>query len=89
MPSIFNFVEKEGKHFAPIVTEVPASYELDTGQDSSLPRFLGDDGQNYVGVGTTEKSGVKGVFAKIRFVSNSRNKAELFAINTEAFNSSN
>ena len=89
MPSIFNFVEKEGKHFAPIVTEVPASYELDTGQDPSLPRFTGDDNRRYVGIGTTEKSGVKGVFAKIRFTSDSFEKAELFAVNTEAFKSSN
>ena len=89
MPSIFNFVEKEGKHFAPIVTEEPASYVLDTGQDPTLPRFLGDDGRTYVGIGTTEKSGVKGVFAKIRFVSDSFSKSELFAVNTEAFNSSN
>ena len=89
MPSIFNFVEKEGKFFAPIVQDVPAGYRLATDADTGT-RYTGSDGQEYVANGmTTEKSGVKGVFAKFRFTSNNTDEAELFAVNTQYFNSSN
>ena len=87
MPSIFNFVTKEGKHFAPIVTEVP-TYAIIT-DGSTQTGDVVQDGYIVRSNGTTEKSGVKGVFARVRFTNNSDSKAELFAVNSEVFNSSN
>ena len=74
MPSIFPFVEKEGKFFAPIVTTVP-NVVFTNGEVS----IMGDKIQ----------AGTKGVFAKVRMVTNERGGAELFAVNTEWFASSN
>ena len=87
MPSIFNFVTKEGKHFAPIVTEVP-TYAIVT-DGSTQASDVVQDGYIIRTTGTTEKSGVKGVFARVRFTNDSEQKAELFAVNSEVFNSSN
>ena len=69
MPSIFNFITKEGKHFAPIVGEVPSSYRPATPaeiSDTTITKYVGDDGNQYVGVGSTEKAGNKGTFSVIR-----------------------
>ena len=76
MPSIFPFVEKEGKFFAPIVY--------------SAPRFIVQNG-TIVEDATNPKieAGTKGVFAKVRMVTTERGEAELFAVNTEWFASSN
>jgi len=74
MPTIFNFVTKEGKHFAPIVNRVP-KYVVRDGA-------VVEDGEKIV-------AGTKGVFAKVRFENTSTEKAELFAVNTEFFPSSN
>ena len=73
MPSIFNFVEKEGKYFAPIVSR-QANYVVSNGA--------------VVESGTKIVSGTKGVYGKVRFTSNSTSKAELFAVNTQASYSS-
>jgi len=95
MPSIFNFVTKEGKHFAPIVNEVPAGYRAATDEEianNQIRKYEGSDGTQYVADptrGTKLQSGVKGVFAKVRFENNSTEKAELFAVNTQTFLSSN
>ena len=74
MPSIFNFVEKEGKFFTPIVYN----------QDNIA--VVNGVLQN---MGPVQAAGVKGVFAKVRMVSTDRTEAELFAVNTEFYNSSN
>ena len=74
MPSIFPFIEKEGKHFAPIVSH-QQTYNLSTA--------------GAVQQVTNVVSGTKGVFAKVRFTNDSTDKAELFAVNTQAFYSSN
>ena len=73
----FPFVEKEGKHFAPIV--------------SSEARYAVVDGA-VVQQGERIVSGIKGVYAEVRMrlpqaVSGSR--SELFAVNSEAVHSSN
>ena len=70
----FPFVKKEGKYFAPIVQTVP-KYEVINGAVDE--------------VGTTIRGGVKGTYAQVRMSLNSTNKAELFALNTEMFGSSN
>ena len=70
----FNFKEKEGKFFAPIVQTVP-NYQV---VDGSVQE-----------VGKKIRGGVKGVYAKVKFTITSPAKAELFAINTEFFPSSN
>jgi len=75
MASIFNFKKKEGKYFAPIVNRVPKYVVNDLGQ-------VVTDGNKIV-------AGGKGVYAKVRLQSNATGKAELFAVNTEWFPSSN
>ena len=70
----FPFVQKEGKYFAPIVQTVP-KYEVQNGA--------------VVENGTTIRGGVKGVYAKVRLSITTGDEAELFAINTEMFQSSN
>lgn len=70
----FPFVEKEGKHFAPIVQSVP-KYIIRDGA-------IREDGIKIIG-------GTKGVFAKVRLQINTTQKAELFAVNTEFYQSSN
>ena len=95
MASIFNFVTKEGKHFAPIVNEVPSGFRVATAEeiaDTSITKYPSQNGQttiDFVSTSTRIKSGAKGVFAKVRLENNSQNKAELFAVNTQAFLSSN
>ena len=93
MASIFNFVTKEGKHFAPIVNEVPSGFRVATAEeiaDTSITKYPSQDGQTeFVSTSNRIKSGAKGVFAKVRLENNSQNKAELFAVNTQAFLSSN
>ena len=76
MPSIFNFVTKEGKHFAPIVNEIP-NYVVENGA--------------VVQQGNKIVSGARGVFSKVKMEitgETAGQKAELFAVNTEAFKSS-
>lgn len=77
MASIFNFVTKEGKHFAPIA--------------NTITKYIVQDGA-VIEDGTKIVSGVKGVYAKVRIELGSSSraiKAELFAVNTEMFQSSN
>lgn len=91
MPSIFNFVEKEGKHFAPIVNNVPSGYRIANAAEIAtvaITKYTGDDGLEYVALTTTERAGVKGVYAKVRFSVISPTKMELFAVNSTAFKSS-
>ena len=73
MASIFNFVTKEGKHFAPIANRVD-KYVV---RDGAVVQ----DGQKIV-------AGTKGVYAIVRLENDSTTKAELFAVNTEMFPSS-
>jgi hypothetical protein len=73
----FPFKEKEGKYFAPIVSE-ETTYKVENSA-------VGADSTKLV-------SGVKGVLLKARIVlpaSNASTKAELYAVNSEAVNSSN
>lgn len=73
----FPFKEKEGKYFAPIVSE-ETTYKV---ENSAV-----------VTDSTKLVSGVKGVLLKARIVlpaSNASTKAELYAVNSEAVNSSN
>lgn len=73
----FPFKEKEGKYFAPIVSE-ETTYKV---ENSAV-----------VADATKLVSGIKGVLLKARIVlpaSNASTKAELYAVNSEAVNSSN
>ena len=70
----FEFKKKEGKYFTPIVQSVD-KYKVENG--AVVP-----DGKKIRG-------GVKGTYATVRMVLNSTEKAELFALNTEFFPSSN
>jgi len=73
----FPFEEKEGKYFTPIVSE-QSTYKVVDGA---------------IVVDSTELiAGIKGVFARVRLTlpaNNAETKKELFAINSEAINSSN
>ena len=73
---MFDFVEKEGKFFTPIVQEVP-NYVVDNGA--------------VVQQGDKIVSGVKGVRARVRMMwtPTTNEQVELFALNTEFFQSSN
>ena len=73
MASIFGFITKEGKHFAPIANRV-SNYAVVNGV--------------IVEQGTKIVSGTKGTFAKVRLENTSTDKAELFASNTEFYPSS-
>ena len=74
MPKInFPFVEKEGKFFAPIVQEVQ-NYKVEAGE-------VVEDGMRIEG-------GIKGVYARVRLSTTSPEQRELFALNSEAVNSS-
>ncbi len=73
----FPFVEKEGKFFAPIV--------------STEPKYIVQGGA-VVESGSRIVGGIKGVYAQVRMTlpsTASGTKAELFAVNSEAVNSSN
>ncbi len=73
----FPFEEKEGKYFTPIVSE-QITYKVVDGAIVTDSKEL--------------KAGIKGVFAKVRLTLSPDNadiKKELFALNTEAVNSSN
>ena len=73
----FPFQEKEGKYFAPIVSQ-QTTYKVQNG--------------NVVADATKLVAGVKGIFMKVRIKltgTNAQTKKELFAINSEAVNSSN
>ena len=72
----FPFVKKEGKYFAPIVQTVPV-YTIEDIQNNSEPS------------GSKIRGGVKGAYARVRMSLDSTDKAELFALNTEFFPSSN
>ncbi len=73
----FPFKKKEGKYFAPIVSQ-QTTYKVNAGA---------------VAANTTKLvSGVKGAFMKVRLKltgTNAQTKKELYAINSEAVNSSN
>ena len=73
----FPFQEKEGKYFTPIVSE-QTKYKVENGA-------IVEDGKELI-------SGIKGAFAIIKLVlpiENASTKKELFALNSEAVNSSN
>ena len=73
----FPFQEKEGKYFAPIVSQ-QTTYKVQSG--------------NVVADATKLVAGVKGIFMKVRIKltgTNAQTKKELFAVNSEAVNSSN
>ena len=73
----FPFEEKEGKYFTPIVSE-QTKYKVENGA-------IVEDGKELM-------SGIKGAFAIIKLVlpiENASTKKELFALNSEAVNSSN
>ena len=77
MASIFRFIKKEGKWFAPIT--------------STKPKFIVQGGA-VVQSGTTIVSGIKGVYGTVRLTlgENFRGQeSELFAVNTDAVHSSN
>ena len=93
MPSIIPFAEKEGKHFAPIVSNEPR-YMISLQQEAGDNRIQTRDGVWVEPDGTqmTEKSGTKGTYAIVRFNvtgSAAQREAELFAVNTQTFQSSN
>lgn len=73
----FPFEKKEGKYFSPIVSE-QTKYKVENGA-------IVEDGKELI-------SGIKGAFAITKLVlpvANAGTKKELFAVNTEAVNSSN
>ena len=73
----FPFKEKEGKYFAPIVSQ-ETTYKVSNGAVVA-------DADKLV-------SGTKGTFMRVRIklpIDKSINAAELFALNSEAINSSN
>ncbi len=75
----FPFISKEGKWFKPIVST------------EDVYGITGHDGTDYTTevIGTREKSGIKGFYNVVELTNDSTEKAELFAINTENFLSSN
>ncbi len=78
------FINKEGKYFSPIV-----SYE-DQYIIDPAGTIMADDGVTTLSVsGQAEKSGIKGFYNVISLENTSGVSAELFAINTELFLSSN
>lgn len=80
MPSIYDFVTKEGKQFAAIVNEVPKMVISGTLGNYTLTQ----DGNKMV-------SGVKGTYAKVKMTlpaAMADTKRELFAVGTQAFKSS-
>ena len=82
------FKSKEGKFFKPIVGMVD-TYSLTDPGDGTLP-IKADDGTTDVWVvGEKQKSGIKGFYSNVTLTNSSTDPAELFAINTEAFVSSN
>ena len=63
-----NQVTREGKHFVPIVSEVPDTYLLanaDQVTDDMVVKYTGSDGQMYIGNGTKLKSGIKGFYNNV------------------------
>ena len=63
-----NQVTREGKHFIPIVSEVPDTYLLanaDQVADDMVVKYTGSDGQMYIGNGTKLKSGIKGFYNNV------------------------
>ena len=80
-----NQVTREGKHFIPIVSEVPDTYVL----DNTNGTYAGSDGNMYRGEGTKLKSGIKGFYNNVTLTNSSTEARELFSINTENFISSN
>ena len=73
-----NQVTREGKHFIPIVSEVPNTYVLDP-----AGTYTGSDGQTYRGDGTKLKSGIKGFYNNVTLTNSSTEARELFSINTK------
>ena len=85
LTSNWPFIPKEGKYFSPIVsTENVYGFE-----DAGMGSVTADDGQTVYITGTKDKSGIKGFYNVITLTNDSTDKAELFAINTENFISSN
>ena len=93
LTSTWPFVRKEGKYFASIVGEETIFGFTDSGQTA----VLADDGETmlYPQVDTNgelltrETSGIKGFYNIVRLQNASTEAAELFAINTENYISSN
>ncbi len=81
--SIWDFTSKEGKFFAPIVSTEDI-YVIDP-----AGTIESDDGTMLSVSGTRDKSGIKGFYNVVTLENDSTDKAELFAINTENFISSN
>ena len=94
-----NQVTREGKHFIPIVSEVPNTYVMATQvqiDDENIVKYAGSDGNMYVGGLRTDgepdvklKSGIKGFYNNVTLTNSSTEARELFSINTENFISSN
>ena len=92
LTSTWPFVNRENKYFASIVSQVP-TYEIVGAAPNPVPSnaIISDDGQfelRATGV-TQDQSGVKGFYNNVHFRNSSTSKAELFAINTENYISSN
>ena len=83
---IVEFTEKENKFFAPILQEENI-YEVTT--DALFDETADDGVTNLIIPDTRSVSGIKGFFASARLKNDSTEMAELFAINTESFISSN
>ena len=84
---VVEFIPKEDKYFAPILqTELvyqPTDDEVifDAFADDGVTRVIGTDARS--------KGGMKGFFAKVILENDSTEMAELFAVNTEYYQSSN
>ena len=79
----FTFTRKEDKYFMPIVNTEQV-YQVDINGDFE------EDGVNFSPTGETrQKGGVKGFFNRVRLGSTATSEAELFAVNTENYISSN
>ena len=84
LTSTWPWVKKENKFFAPIVSQ-ENTYIIDPNGT-----ILADDNTTMLSIsGTKDKSGIKGFYNNVSLKNESTSKAELFAINTEAFVSSN
>ena len=87
----FPFMLKEGKYHRPIVSTEDVYVIMDP-QPDPVPddALLADDGTTVLEItGTRERGGIKGFFNNVTFRNSETSMAELFAINTETYVSSN
>ena len=87
----FPFMLKEGKYHRPIVSTEDV-YAIMDPQPDPVPddALLADDGTTVLEIiGTRERGGIKGFFNNVTFRNSETEMAELFAINTETYVSSN